>query len=76
MGTIVREWLQEGRQVGRQEGRQEGLQETIIETLAIRFGDVPDELVEAVRQLKDVDRLRSLHRQAVLVDSLAHFTLA
>ncbi|MBK9053730.1 MAG: Rpn family recombination-promoting nuclease/putative transposase [Chloroflexi bacterium] len=76
MGTIVREWLQEGRQVGRQEGRQEGLQETIIETLAIRFGEVPDELVEAVRQLKDVDRLRSLHRQAVLVDSLAHFTLA
>jgi hypothetical protein len=72
MGTIVREWLQEGRQ----EGLQEGLQQSIVETLAIRFGEVPDELVQAVQRVKDLGRLRSLHRQAVLVDSLAHFTLA
>ena len=76
MGTIVREWLQEGRQQGRQEGLQKGLQETIVETLTIRFGEVPDELVEAVWQVEDLTRLRSLHRQAVLVDELANFTLA
>ncbi|MBP7998064.1 MAG: Rpn family recombination-promoting nuclease/putative transposase [Chloroflexi bacterium] len=68
MGTIVREWLQEG--------RQEGLQETIIETLSLRFGELPDELEEAIQKVKDLTRLRALHRQAVLVDRLENFTLA
>ena len=76
MGTIVREWLQEGRQKGLQEGRQESLQEAIIETLTLRFGELPDELVEAIQKVKDLTRLRALHRQAVLVDALENFTLA
>lgn len=72
MGTIVREWLQEGKQ----EGRQESLQEMVVETLTIRFGEVPEELVKTIRKIKDLNRLRSLHRQAVLVDALENFTLA
>ncbi len=68
MGTIVREWLQEG--------RQEGLQETIIETLSLRFGELTDELEEGIQKAKDLTRLRALHRQAVLVDRLENFTLA
>lgn len=83
MGTLVREWLEEGREKGRQEGQQEGQlqglrqgqQKAILEILKTRFGQVDTEFAAALQQINDLDYLQKLLRQAVLVPSLEEFRL-
>jgi hypothetical protein len=87
MSTLVREWLEEGRERGIREGRQEGLQEglqegvlktqqgAILEILRTRFGKLDEGAAAAIRQINDLDRLKELLRQAVLVPSLEEFKL-
>jgi flagellar biosynthesis/type III secretory pathway protein FliH len=64
---------QEGRQEGQQEGQQEGLRESIVRTLELRFGLLSPRIMAFLQQVQDVDDLRELHKQAVLVSSLAVF---
>jgi len=58
------------REEGIEQGIAQGVRETLIETLRIRFGDVPQWLVEKIRQCSDVQTLRRLHQQALKVESL------
>jgi hypothetical protein len=48
-------------------------QEDIIDILEIRFGEVPNELVDAINQVEDADLLKTLHRRAVTIESLFDF---
>ncbi|MGA9381405.1 MAG: transposase [Phormidium sp.] len=47
--------------------------EYIIEVLKIRFGEVPKELVDCITDVLDSDLLKTLHREAVTVESLSDF---
>ncbi|MDB9314844.1 transposase, partial [Spirulina sp. CS-785/01] len=71
--SVERIGMEKGRQEGLQEGRQERLREDILEVLEVRFETVPDSLVEVVNGIQDDSLLRTLHRQAILVNSLAEF---
>jgi predicted transposase YdaD len=59
----LQEGRREGRREGREEGRQEGLQEgealVVLRLLRRRFGSLPHELEEAIRQLSS-DQIEAL----------------
>lgn len=58
---------------GIQRGTQQTLKETVIQALAVRFDDVPESIAEVVDQIEDAAALRTLFKQAVIVDSLETF---
>lgn len=53
--------------------KMEMAQENIIDILNTRFEEVSNELVEVIKQINDLEQLRTLHRQAVTIDSLSEF---
>jgi hypothetical protein len=53
-----------------QRGRQEGMADLLLQALEVRFGEVPAELLEKIRQCPDVDALRTLHTRALTAGSL------
>ena len=55
------------------QGELRGMHKVIFEMLEDRFGTVPDELQQRVRRVDEVDRLRTLRRNATLSDSLQAF---
>ncbi len=65
--------IEKGLRQGLQEGLQQGLQQSIINVLETRFSTAPETLVDSVNQVADLDMLNDLHRQAILVSSLAEF---
>ena len=67
------EGRQEGQQEGRQEGQQEASRENTIEVLQLRFGEVPEDLLQAIARIDDLARLKMLHRQAIVSNSLEEF---
>jgi hypothetical protein len=62
-----------GIEKGLQQGRLQTLREVVVENLETRFGAAPEGLREQVFAIEDLDRLRDLHRQAIVVASLAAF---
>ena len=58
---------------GRQEGRQQTLREDILDVLEARFKHVPYEVREKIQEIQLGARLKTLHRQAVVVESLEAF---
>jgi len=85
--TIAEHYRQQGLQEGmtiaeryRQEGllaaeryRRESLHDSILEALELRFDRVPEGLSEAVRQVRDEESLRALHRAAIRCASVEEF---
>ncbi|MBE2197968.1 MAG: hypothetical protein IAE79_05110 [Anaerolinea sp.] len=69
----VQQGLQQGVQQGLQQGVQQGLRESILTAVQIRFGDVPQDIVDGVGQVEDLEALRQLQRQAMLLESLPLF---
>jgi hypothetical protein len=63
--------------IARQEGISEGViqqrREDVIEVLEVRFSELPSALVEKINQIEDIDLLKTLHREAITIDSLAAF---
>jgi len=53
-----------------------GMRKMVLEALDERFGEVPDEVSNAVVQIDDSDKLKSLHRQAIRCASLEDFKKA
>ena len=78
--SLAEQLRQEGHLAGRQEGRQEGhlagRQEAVLAYLEIRFGPVPQGLVEAMRQVADPARLESLQRTSFTCASIEEFAAA
>lgn len=50
--------------------------EDIIDVLQIRFQEVPSKLARAINKIEDEEQLKTLHRQAVTIGSLAEFEQA
>lgn len=71
--SVERIGMEKGMALGRQEGQQEGLRVSIVQTLELRFGRVSPRIELFLQQVQDVDDLRELHKQAVLVPSLTVF---
>ena len=63
--------------IGMQKGIEKGLleegREMVLEALDERFGEVPDDVSNAVTKIEDRDRLKSLHRYAIRCESLDEF---
>jgi len=55
------------------QGVLQNAQENTIEALEIRFGAVPTSIVEAIEEIQDPAKLKTLHRQAIVTHSLAEF---
>jgi hypothetical protein len=47
--------------------------ESILDILQVRFGEVPQSVVEAVNRLEEIPTLKQLHRQTISVGSIAEF---
>ena len=65
--------LSQGLSQGRSQGRLLTLQEDVIEVLAVRFDTVPEGLSEAIREITEESRLRTLHKAALRATSLEDF---
>ena len=62
-----------GLEKGRQEGRLQALREVILDVLETRFAMVPYELRERILAIAEEAKLKRLHRQAALAESLQVF---
>ena len=66
-------WYQEILNQGVQQGREEGLLSAIALGLELKFGETALELMPAVSQIKNVERLTELKDAIKTVNSLAEF---
>jgi hypothetical protein len=78
--TLADCFRQEGRQEGHQEGRQEGLREgvlslqrALLRVLEVRFGRLPDGLIEAISAVSDLSTLELLLRTSAVCSDLESF---
>ena len=76
----VLQGLQQGLLQGLLQGRQQGILQTayehVYEILTIRFGIVPRSLLDTMQRIENTAVLKTLHRQAITVQSLEDFTQA
>jgi hypothetical protein len=75
--TLAQQLRQEGFATGKQEGRLEerthSRRQSVLEALDLRFGPVPDGLRDSIEAIADPEKLRALHRAAIVSDSLESF---
>jgi hypothetical protein len=62
--------------LAREEGIIEKGREDVIDVLQIRFGELPNELVDKVNQVEDVTQLKMILNRAVTTNSLSEFQQA
>jgi hypothetical protein len=74
--SLAEQLRQEGHLAGHQAGHLAGRQEAVLAYLEIRFGPVPQGLVEAMRQVADLARLESLQRTSFTCASIEEFAAA
>ena len=75
----LKEGLEKGIQKGLEKGLEKGIlqkaREAILDVLDTRFGHVPDAVREQVNALCSEPTLKELHRRAILIPSLAEFSV-
>ena len=59
--------------LARIEGLVQKGREDIIEVLEVRFEELPNELIERINQIEDLELLKTLLRQAITIGSVADF---
>lgn len=69
----ARQGLEQGFEKGLQQGLQQGLQTGIAQVLELRFGTVPNAVLEALSDVNDIDALCLLHAEALKTESLERF---
>ncbi len=74
--SLAEQLRQEGRQEGHLAGHLAGRREAVLSNLQIRFGPVPQGLVEAMRHVADPARLESLQRTSFTCASIEEFAAA
>jgi hypothetical protein len=67
--------LKEGLEKGLEKGILQTGREVILDVLDTRFGEVPDAVREQVNALCSEPTLKELHRRAILIPSLAEFSV-
>jgi hypothetical protein len=74
MEELIREEaMEQGLEQGLEQGTLRNQRENILELLQVRFGEVPQSVVEAVNRLEEITTLKQLHRQTISVGSIAEF---
>jgi hypothetical protein len=73
---VTRNTVMTAAQILRQEGRTEQAQSSVIDALEVRFDRVPEGLVEALREVESIEKLKQLHKVAISCDSLDAFAAA
>ncbi len=58
---------------GIEKGELKNARESVIEVLETRFENVPETLTNTLNQINDIQRLKQLHKRAILIESLASF---
>ncbi len=66
--------MEKGMEKGVEKGQLQALRSVLQDVLQVRFVQVPQEVQEAINQISNPDRLRQLHRTAVLCPALDDFT--
>ena len=65
------------RQEGLSQGIAEGIiqkgREVILDVLEIKFQEVPTEVIEKINEIEDPALLKTLHRQAIALESVEQF---
>jgi len=69
----IRRGREQGMQQGVQQGMQQALYEALSDTLDIRFGPIPENLETRLKDISDIERLKALHHEALLAESLDDF---
>ena len=69
---LFEEMLKDERAEGRAEGLASGLSEAVLELLTV-YGEVPADLTNRIRSVKDVAALRQLLKKAAQVKSISEF---
>jgi predicted transposase YdaD len=64
---------EKGEQKGHQAGMLEDAREMLIEALEVRFARVPKTVTQKIKAISQRERLKALHRQAMLCETLKHF---
>ncbi len=72
----VTEWEERGIEKGIEKGSINATKQNLEIVLSERFGQVPEDVLNAVRKLEDQSRLQTLLRAAVKVSSLQEFQAA
>ncbi len=65
---------EEGILEGQVKGKLEALRGALQETLQLRFQRIPDDVVETINHITELERLQALHREAVLCPKLEDFS--
>ena len=58
---------------GIEKGTLKTAKESVIEVLETRFNEIPDSMANTLNNINDINRLKQLHKQALLIESLASF---
>jgi hypothetical protein len=69
----IQEGFKTGELKGRMEERTHSRRQSVLEALDLRFGPIPDGLRDSLNAIADPERLRALHRAAIISDSLESF---
>ena len=66
----IEQGIEKGMEKGIELGIRQGIVDALRQTLTVRFGDVPESLLESIQQTKSVEELQTLHKLALTVASL------
>jgi hypothetical protein len=69
----IQEGITTGELTGRMEERTHSRRQSVLEALDLRFGPIPDGLRDSLNAIADPEKLRVLHRAAIVADSLESF---
>ena len=68
--TFEQKALEQGIEQGIEQGLRQGIINALRQTLEVRFGDVPESLLEGIEQTKTLEEVAAIHRQALTADSI------
>ena len=62
--------LEKGIEQGIEQGIRKGVIKSLREVLQVRFGEVPESLLDGIEQTKSVEELEALHKRALTATSI------
>jgi hypothetical protein len=65
--------IAEGISLGIAEGIIQNGREVILDVLEVRFQEVPTEVIQKINEIEDPALLKTLHRQAIALESVERF---
>jgi hypothetical protein len=69
----ISQGISEGISQGIAEGILQQRREDVLEVLEVRFGEVPTEMSQKINGIEDPEVLKTLHREAIAIESVEQF---